>query len=150
MIQPQWKSIWTALVYFCHNCGEIIFDGLLTGHLKRRGANVKVVVRGAPIIKDATLEDALFAGIDQHCTNILPNTKGIAELGYYLPYLPDALHETLQSGTLIISKGMANYESFSEFPIPSPVAYLMLVKCQPVADALGVPKSSRIALLRTE
>jgi len=138
------------VVYFCDNCGEIIFDGLLIRYLKNRGADVTVVVRGAPIINDATLEDALFAGIDQHCTNILPNTTGIAELGYYPPYLPDELRATLQSATLIISKGMANYESFSEFPIPCPVAYLMSVKCQPVADALGVPKGSRIALLRTE
>ncbi len=138
------------VVYFCDNCGEIIFDSLLIQYLNNRGADVTVVVRGAPIINDATVEDALFAGIDQHCTKILPNTTGIAELGYYPPYLPEEVREALQSATLVISKGMANYESFSEFPLPCPVVYLMSVKCQPVADAIGVPKGSRIALLRTE
>ncbi len=147
---PAMEQYLDKVVYFCDNCGEIIFDSLLIRHLHDRGADVTVVVRGAPIINDATMEDAIFAGIDQHCTRILPNTTGIAELGYYPPYLPEKLREALQSATLIISKGMANYESFSEFAIPCPVAYLMSVKCQPVADAIGVPKGSRIALLRTE
>jgi len=136
------------VVYFCDNCGEIIFDSLLIHHLIDRGANVTVVVRGAPIINDATIEDAIFAGIDPHCVKIVANRTGIGELGYYPPYLPEELREALQSATLIISKGMANYESFSEFPTPCPVAYLMSVKCQPVAEAIGVPKGSRIALLR--
>jgi len=144
------EQLLDRVVYFCDNCGEIIFDSLLIHHLKKRGADVVVVVRGAPILNDATIEDAIFAGIDAHSTKILTNTTGIAELGYYPPYLPEEVHEVLQSATLIISKGMANYESFSEFTMPCPVAYLMSVKCQPVADAIGVPKGSRIALLRRD
>jgi len=31
-----------------------------------------------------------------------------------------------------------------------PVAYLMAVKCQPVAEDVGVPVGSKIALLRME
>ena len=136
------------VVYFCDNCGEIVYDNLLISYLQQTGSEVVVVVRGAPIINDATMEDALFAGINPQCTRILTNTTGIAELGYFPSYTPEELREELQTATLIIAKGMANYESFSEFSIPCPIAYLMSVKCQPIADTLGVPKGSRIALLR--
>ena len=138
------------VVYFCDNCGEIVFDNLLISYLQQNGSEIVVVVRGAPIINDATMEDAVFAGINPHCTRILTNTTGIAELGYFPPYTPEELREELQTATLIIAKGMANYESFSEYQVPCPIAYLMSVKCQPIADAIGVPKGSRIALLRTK
>jgi uncharacterized protein with ATP-grasp and redox domains len=42
---------------------------------------------------------------------------------------------------------MANYESLSlEKDLP-PIAYLMSVKCEPIADDIGVPKGSLVAKL---
>ncbi|MBR6011406.1 MAG: DUF89 family protein, partial [Methanomicrobium sp.] len=56
----------------------------------------------------------------------------------------------ISKATLIISKGMANYESLSEYKkkmkLP-PVAYLMMVKCVPISEDIGIPKGSRIAYL---
>jgi uncharacterized protein with ATP-grasp and redox domains len=44
---------------------------------------------------------------------------------------------------------MANYESLSEYRNLPPVAYLMCVKCEMIADDAGIARGSKIALLRT-
>ena len=58
--------------------------------------------------------------------------------------------EAIDSATIIISKGMGNYESLSEykktFKLP-PIAFLMMVKCDPIADDIKIPKGSRVACL---
>ncbi len=137
------------VVYFCDNCGEIIFDSYLIQFLKNRGSHITVVVRGGPIINDATMEDAHTAGIDTICDVLLTNTNhGIAELGYNPALAPEELLRAIGNATIIIAKGMANYESLTEIEGLPPVAYCMTVKCAPIADSIGVKKGSRIAMLR--
>ncbi len=136
------------VVFFCDNCGEIIFDSYLIQFLKDQGSHVTVVVRGGSIINDATLEDAHTAGIDRICDVLLTNTHGIAELGYNPALAPKELLRAIDSATVIIAKGMANYESLTEIEGLPPVAYCMTVKCVPIADSTGVEKGSRIAMLR--
>ena len=135
------------VVFFCDNCGEIIFDSHLIRFLKRRGAHITVVVRGGPIINDATLEDAYTAGIETICDALLTNTRGIAELGYNPDLAPEELLRAIENATIIIAKGMANYESLTEIDGLPPVAYCMTVKCVPIGDSIGVAKGSRIAML---
>lgn len=138
------------IVYLCDNAGEIVFDRLLIRHLKDMNARVVVVVRAAPIINDATMKDALEIGLDRIADKVLTNTTGIAELGLNLSVVPDELMEEIAKADIIISKGMANYESLSEMKksveLP-PVAFLMMVKCEPIAEEIGIPKGSRIAYL---
>lgn len=138
------------VVFFCDNCGEIIFDSYLIRFLKEQGSHITVVVRGGPIINDATLEDARTAGIDTICDLLLTNTNGIAELGYNPDLAPEELLSAIESATIIIAKGMANYESLSEIEGLPPVAYCMTVKCVPIADSIGVQKGSRIAMLTNQ
>ena len=63
--------------------------------------------------------------------------------------IPDDLRKAISRCTIIIAKGMANFESLSEMDNLPPVAYLMAAKCEPVADEVGVPVGSKIAMLRT-
>ena len=136
------------VVFFCDNCGEIIFDSYLIQFLKNQGSHITVVVRGGPIINDATLDDARTAGIDTVCDVLLTNTSGIAELGYDPALAPEELLRAIDDATIIIAKGMANYESLTEIEGLPPVAYCMTVKCVPIADSSGVKKGSRIAMLK--
>ena len=48
------------LVYFTDNCGEIVTDKLLISVLREINPNlyITVIVRGKPVLNDATLEDA--------------------------------------------------------------------------------------------
>jgi uncharacterized protein with ATP-grasp and redox domains len=138
------------ILYLCDNSGEIVFDRLLIKYLRENGARVVVVVRKNPIINDATMKDAIELGLDKITDKVLTNTEDIAELGVNLSLIQKELEEEIGNADLIISKGMANYESLSELKkthrLP-PVAYLMMVKCEPIAEDIGIPKGSRIACL---
>ena len=61
---------------------------------------------------------------------------------------PADLAQAIDQCTIIISKGMANYESLSEYKNLPPVAYLMCVKCEMIANDTGIPHGSKIAVLR--
>jgi hypothetical protein len=136
------------VVYLTDNCGEIVFDRLLVGFLKARGSHVTVAVRDAPILNDATMEDALALGFDK-VADCLTTTGGGAEIGLDMGKMPADLATAIDACTIIISKGMANYESLSEYDNLPPVAYLMCVKCEMIAEDTGIAKGSKIALLRT-
>ncbi|MBN2734017.1 MAG: DUF89 family protein [Methanomicrobiaceae archaeon] len=144
------EKLCKRVVYLCDNCGEIVFDRKLIEYLKENGSYVTVVVKSKPIINDATIEDAISLGIDKIADNVYESTDGISELGINLNIISQKVKEAIDSATIIISKGMANYESLSEYKktvkLP-PVAYLMMVKCEPIADNIQIPKGSRIAYL---
>jgi len=58
------------------------------------------------------------------------------------------MRRRIENADLIICKGMANYESFSDTRY-RPIAYLMRTKCLPVAVSLGVKKDISVAKLVT-
>jgi len=136
------------VVYLTDNCGEIVFDRILVGFLKARGSHITVAVRDAPILNDATMEDALALGFDT-VADCLTTTGGGAEIGLDLEKMPADLAKAMGECTIIISKGMANYESLSMYDNLPPVAYLMCVKCEMIAEDAGIARGSKIALLRT-
>ena len=138
----------SRVVYLSDNCGEIVLDRLLIKYLKTQGSHITLAVKEAPILNDATLRDAQELGLDTLVDQIT-TTGGGAEIGICLENIPEDLREALAKCTIIIAKGMANFESLSEMDNLPPVAYLMAAKCKPVADEVGVPVGSKIALLQT-
>jgi len=142
------ESLTSRVVYLADNCGEIVFDSLLVDHLKASGSHVTFAVRGAPILNDATMEDAVALGLDRRVDLLTPTTDGTAELGLNQEIAPPPLLDALDRATLVIAKGMANYESLSDCRDLPPVAYLMSVKCGPIGADIGIPVGSRVALLR--
>jgi len=132
------------VIYFTDNAGEIIFDKLLLKKLKEYDIHLTVVVKGKPILTDVTMEDALKYEIDK-VADQLESTGGYA-VGVDFDLLPDQVKEKLERSDLIIAKGMANWESFSEKDY-SPIAFLTRSKCQPVSSTMGVPFDENIAKL---
>ncbi|MFQ6106477.1 MAG: DUF89 domain-containing protein [Thermoplasmata archaeon] len=124
------------VLIFGDNAGEIVFDRLLVRELKKFGGNVTYVVRGRPILTDATLEDALEFGMDELADEVL--TTNAFAVGVDFNRLDDALRRKLDQAGLTICKGMANWESFSDQDY-RPIAYLVHAKCRPVAESMGVP-----------
>ncbi|OPX70665.1 MAG: hypothetical protein A4E37_00041 [Methanoregulaceae archaeon PtaB.Bin056] len=137
----------SEIVYFTDNCGEIVFDRLLLEFLHKNGAKVTLAVREEPILNDATLREALALHMDRFA-DVLTHTGCGCELGVRLDCMPEPLRRAMETCTLVISKGMANYESLSEYHDLPPIAYLMAVKCEPIADEVGVPRGSKVAMLR--
>ena len=109
----------SRVVYLTDNCGEIVFDRLLVGFLKAHGSHVTVAVRDAPILNDATMEDALALGFDK-VADCLTTTGGGAEIGLDMAKMPADLAKAIDECTIIISKGMANYESLERVREPAP------------------------------
>ncbi|MDD1659971.1 MAG: ARMT1-like domain-containing protein [Methanomicrobiales archaeon] len=146
---PRIERVARRVVYFTDNAGEIVFDLLLVRYLKERGARVTVAVKGAPILNDATLEDALWLGMEREVD--LLTTTGSGDIGVTWEKIPGDLARALGDATLVIAKGMANYESLSEYShLLPPVAYLMTVKCETVAESIGAPVGAAVAVLEGE
>jgi uncharacterized protein with ATP-grasp and redox domains len=137
------------VVYFTDNCGEIVFDRLLLEDLHRRGSRITLVVRDAPILNDATMKEADELHLSRFVDRVTTTGCG-CELGVRMDLRPPELVRAMDECTLVISKGMANYESFSEYSDLPPIAYLMSVKCDPIADEVGVPRGSKVAILRED
>lgn len=133
------------VVYIADNAGEILLDTLVIEQIKGLGGRVTLVVRGAPMLNDATLEDIEVHGIDKTVDRVL--TTGSNAVGVCLEEAPPELIAVLDSASLIISKGMANYETMSEYRY-RPIAYMLMTKCKAVADDLGLDTGLLVAKLQ--
>jgi uncharacterized protein with ATP-grasp and redox domains len=134
------------LLLFSDNCGEIVFDKILARELKRFNPDMRItlVVRGEPIISDATLDDALNIGFDEVVDEVF--TTGCFAIGVDFNRLPSDLDEALAKADLILCKGMANYESFSE-TLYHPVVYLLRTKCTAISRSMGLPLNRNVIKL---
>ena len=132
------------IVYITDNCGEIVFDKILIRELRKYADKITLLVRGAPILSDATKEDAIFVGLDKEVDEI--KDTGMFAVGIDMDRASKELKELLYSADLIIAKGMGNYEALSESDL-RPIAYLLRTKCDPVARDIGVPKGTNVVKL---
>jgi damage-control phosphatase, subfamily I len=132
------------VVYLADNCGEVVLDRLALKEIKKLGVRITFVVKGKPILTDATSADIGGLGIEGMVDEVA-ETPGFA-VGMDVAELGGAFGDRLRRADLIIAKGMANYEALSETDI-GPVAYLLRTKCLPVADSLGLRKDINAAKL---
>jgi len=129
------------ILFLGDNAGEILFDRLLIEELPRE--KITYVVRGRPIINDATLDDARAVGL----TGIVP----VIDNGDDTPgTLPERCSEDFRArfeqAQLIIAKGQGNYETLSD--VPRPIFFLFMAKCPVVAGQLGCSVGTPVLLGR--
>jgi len=138
-VLKQYLNNARRVVLFTDNCGEIVFDMLLCREIKKMYPEVQltVVVKGQPILSDATLKDATDLRLDEVVDEVL--TTGCFAVGVDFNRLPKNVLARLQEAYLIIAKGMANYESFSETSY-RPIAYLLRTKCNVIARSMGLAR----------
>jgi uncharacterized protein with ATP-grasp and redox domains len=120
------------VLYLGDNAGEIVFDKILVEKLVAMGLGVTFVVRGGPVINDATMEDARAVGMDEVAEVI---SSGVASPGTILPRCPPGFIDIFNRAELIIAKGQGNYEGLSQEQ--GPIFFLLKVKCPVVARYLG-------------
>jgi len=126
------------ILLFTDNCGEIVFDKILCRELKNFNPNLNItlVVKGVPILSDAVMQDAKDLKFEEVVDEI--RTTGCFAVGLDFSKLPSEVKTRLNYTDLIICKGMANYESFSETSY-HPIVYLMRVKCNAIASSMSIP-----------
>lgn len=132
------------IVFMPDNMGEILFDQLLIKQLRKFDVDITMVVKGEPILTDVTMKDAKNLGLDKQVDKII--TTGGFAVGFPFWAMTDELKMIFESTDLIISKGMGNFECLTETDYTH-IAYLMRIKCQPVADASSAPLSTSVALM---
>ena len=133
-----WKDLAASrsILFLGDNAGETVFDRLL---IETLGVPVTYVVRGGPVLNDATIEDALAAGIDQVAEVV---TNGARMPGTSLVKCSQEFVERFESADLILAKGMGNYETLSE--VSAPIYFLLQVKCQIIGMDVGAPVGGTI------
>ncbi len=136
-----------TVLYAFDNCGEVQFDRLLIREMKAMGKRVVGVVRGAPILNDVSMKDALRIGMDADLDRIV-STGGFC-VGFSEKLMKDDLKEEIGRADVLIAKGMANFESLSDMDLSVPVAYLLRAKCIPVASSLDVPVGTNVVRIKT-
>lgn len=141
---PKMLDMLDNVVYVVDNCGEILLDMLVFDIIKKMGGNITLVVRGAPILTDVTMDDVREFEIDKRVDRVL--TTGSDAIGVCFDDASDELMEALKGASLIISKGMANYETLSERNF-GPIAYMLRTKCESVAEDMGLKMGYSVARL---
>ncbi len=133
------------IVYLCDNCGEIVFDRLL-GELLKEYFQVEIifVVRSVPILNDATLDDAIYVGLNM-VGEIVENDIDEPLPGMILNMTSDHVRRLLDKADLIISKGGGNFDTLSEEgSLRGKASFLLQAKCQPYVLIHGVKKGDLI------
>ncbi len=124
------------VVYLTDNCGEIVMDKLLIAEMRAAypRLHIDVIVRGGPVLNDATLEDARFVGLDM-VADLSDNGTSVA--GNLLHKISPQAKEKLDRADLIISKGQANFETLVD--CGKNIYYAFLCKCDLYSKRFGVP-----------
>ncbi|MCD6263601.1 DUF89 family protein [Candidatus Bathyarchaeota archaeon] len=141
----DWADRGVRVLYLTDNAGEIAFDRLLVRELRRLGCWVTVAVKGGPALNDALMEDALQVGMGDIASEVV--TTGADAIGVNPEECSEEFLERFYGSHLILSKGMANWETLTEFGTPTPTLFLLRVKCEPVAENLGAPLGCNVAKL---
>lgn len=119
------------IMYIADNSGEIIFDKFLLENLPLN--KVTYVVKGGPIVNDATMNDAISSGVVD-LVRVIDN--GHSAQGTILKDCSSTFNSEFSKADLIISKGQANFETLSDIKDKT-IFYLLRAKCSSVASAIG-------------
>jgi len=127
------------ILYLADNAGEIVLDRLLVEALGP--ARVTVAVRGAPVINDATIDDARAAGL-QDIVRVLSN--GSDAPGTVLEECNAEFQKRFAQADLVIAKGQGNFETLSA--APRDICFLFKVKCPVISATVGLPLGTQALL----
>ncbi|MEM2108713.1 MAG: ARMT1-like domain-containing protein [Candidatus Bathyarchaeia archaeon] len=135
----------SRVLYLADNAGEIVFDTLLVEQLKNMGLKVTYVVKGGPVINDATMEDVMISGMDKLADNIL--TTGTDAVGLLKKEVSPEFLKVYDAAELVFAKGMGYAETLTEYKLTKPHLLLFRTKCNPVANYFCAPRDKNIAKL---
>ena len=121
------------MLYLGDNSGEIVFDTVLVDLIAKAGVEVTYAVKSAPIINDATMEDAEEAGMPALCRVI---ETGSRDIGINFARSSPEFLRAFAEADVILGKGHGNFETCEDRP--ENVYFLLRAKCAMVADAIGV------------
>jgi damage-control phosphatase, subfamily I len=125
-----------SVLYLGDNAGEIVFDRLFIETIKH--PNLTYVVRGGPVINDATMEDAEYTGMTK-VARVISNEYDAPST--IINKSGELFQDYFKNAGLIISKGQGNLEGL--IPLKdSRIFFLLMVKCDVMSEFMRVKKDS--------
>jgi uncharacterized protein with ATP-grasp and redox domains len=134
-----------SILYLADNAGEIVFDTLLVEQLKNMGLKVTYVVKGGPVLNDATLEDVEPSGMGKLADKVV--TTGTDAVGLLPKEVSQEFLEVYRDAELVFAKGMGYAETLTELKLTKPHLLLFRTKCNPVANYFCAARDKNIAKL---
>ncbi len=141
LLQTQVAKAETIL-WLGDNTGEIVLDRLLLGQIDTE--KVIYAVRGGAVLNDATMEDAVEAGITE-IVKVIDN--GVDIPGTVLSCCSEEFRDEYAKADLIISKGQGNFETLDHRD--KRIASLFKVKCHVVAKNSGFQEGDSVVLVNS-
>ena len=129
------------IFYLTDNSGEVVFDLFVIARLEEMGKRVVIGSKSQPVLNDVTVSEL----------KSMTKTEVVATgdvVGTALESLePQASSFLFDPGWLILSKGMGNFETITEYEdrLAGRLIYIMRAKCEAVAAEVGVPKGTLVA-----
>ncbi|MBW2040078.1 MAG: DUF89 family protein [Deltaproteobacteria bacterium] len=125
----------STLLFVGDNAGEIVFDKVLIEEIQRHHPQLTVtyVVKGGPIINDATMDDAREVGMED-VAEVIAN--GDDAPGTILDQCCTEMRELFQKANVVMVKGQGNFETLEEEKRDR-VFFLLQVKCPVIAQHIG-------------
>ena len=135
------KAPW--ILYLGDNAGETVFDKVF---IKTIGKRVVFAVKSGPVLNDATMEDAVSAGL-QEVSEIVET--GSASPGTVLKEGSSEFLELFHKAPLIIAKGQANFETLTGLR-DRRIFFLFQVKCRVIGRLAGDLPVGSVVTMREE
>lgn len=136
----------SKIFYLTDNCGEAVFDLFVIDKLGKMGKQVVVGSKSEPVLNDVTREElSVMAKMNRMEIKVIATGNVV---GTSLEHIePEARALLFDPAWLILSKGMGNFETISEYEeqLLGRLTYIMRAKCEPVANVIGVPKGTLVA-----
>jgi uncharacterized protein with ATP-grasp and redox domains len=124
------------ILYLGDNAGEIVFDKLFIETIMH--PDLVFAVKDAPVLNDVTIQDAKEVGMYE-VADVISN--GYDASSTLLEKCSKEFLDVYRSADVIISKGQGNLEGLIDEKDPR-IFFLFMVKCDVIAERVGVEKGS--------
>jgi len=136
------------VLYLTDNAGEIYFDLPLYEYIRDRSRKTILVVKGGPSLNDLTRTELKSAGLEKLFDTVMDT--GTDGAGIDWENVSRDFLDLIASADLVISKGMANFETLYPRDVSAPVFFLFKVKCEPIQNYINAPANSFMAMWKKE
>jgi uncharacterized protein with ATP-grasp and redox domains len=134
------------ILYLTDNAGEIFFDLPLYDYIAARARETVLLVKGGPSLNDLTRAELREAHLEDRFPRVADT--GVDGAGIDWDGVSEEFLELVEKADLILSKGMANFETIYPKELSPAVFFLLKAKCRPIQDYLKVPPESFLAFWR--
>jgi uncharacterized protein with ATP-grasp and redox domains len=133
-----------SVLFFTDNSGEIFFDMPFFQFIRDHARKAILVVKGSPTLNDLSRIELKNEQLESFFSNIADT--GTDGVGIDWDRTSAAFKNLVKAADLIVSKGMANFETVYPKMLSAPVFFLLKSKCSPIQDYLSTPSAGYCAL----